>query len=139
MGYNFVNGSPQDFAAFAEREKKRIIAECDLIVTEVVQDAVAEQKHILDTATTSWGDFRKGQGRPSAGRREDNVMYDAITSDVTTSRTEVVGEWGWLNKFLEYFKYHDAGTARIGAANSMADSFIKAEQDLKAKVKARLT
>lgn len=138
MSYRVIKGDSESFRSWATGEKRRIQFESVQIVNEVLAEAVVDQKRILDTATTPWGRFRQGQGRSSAGRRETDTMYDAISSDLSVGRGEVVGEWGWLGLFLKYFEYQDNGTGRIDAANSLAESFVKAEQSLAAKVKSRM-
>jgi hypothetical protein len=138
MAYRLIKGDSASFRSWAVKEKLRIQFESVQIVNEVLAEAVVEQKRILDTATTPWGRFRQSQGRASAGRRESDTMYDAISSDLTVGRAEVVGEWGWLGLFLKYFEYQDNGTGRIEAANSLAQSFVKAQQSLAAKVKSRM-
>lgn len=138
MGYTFAKGNPNEFRLWAESEKRRIEAEAVDIVQEVVQDAVRNQKQIIDTAETNWGRFRQSQGRASAGRRERDNMYDSITSKVDKGPREVTGFFGWLYNFEKYFEHQDAGTRYIDAANSLAQAFIQAEQDLQRKIRDRI-
>jgi len=137
MPYRITKGGGNAFRAEANRLKKRVRMGAEAIVGDVVAEAVVDQKHTLDTATTTWGNFRKSQGRESAGRRERDTMYDAITSTVKAGRTSVVGEWGWLRGALKYFLVQEHGSGTIGAANSLAQSKVQADQNLAAQVKAR--
>jgi len=138
MGYTFARGNPNEFRLWAESEKRRIEGEAFDIVQEVVQDAVRNQKRVIDTAETNWGRFRQSQGRASAGRRETDAMYDSVTSKVDKGPRQVDGYFGWLHQFRKYFEFQDNGTTRIEAANSLAQAFIQAEQDLQRKIRDRI-
>jgi len=79
--------------------------------------------------------FAAGKGR-SAGRDHTGAMIDSISSDVKSAKTEVVGHWGWIDEFKDYFGYQDWGTSRVPAAHSLLDSYVQARAKFISRVTA---
>lgn len=134
MAYEYKVSGKGSMENFLNLKAREIREECEIIMEDVIEDAVKDQKRLIDQAETPWGRLRKSQGRASAGRRETDRMYDAVTGDVDPGPKQVEGRWGWLFDFEKYFEYQDAGTGKIAAANSMADSFVKAVENVKKRL-----
>ena len=100
------------------RLKVNIADSTEILAEDIAKMGRSRMRYDVTTSRTPWGDFRKSEGRPYAGRREEDTMWKAITYRVTSK----VAEWGWLGERKKYYKYQEFGTGRIKAMNSLRES-----------------
>ena len=98
--------------------EKTIAEEGATIALQAAKIGETEMKRIIDTSITPTGEKRAAQGRPSAGRRETNTMYNAVDS----SGSKKQAKWGWITKYLSYFGEQEYGKDKIQAMHSLRDS-----------------
>lgn len=107
-------------------QQQRIAADAaEQVIQMTTEEAVDLQKQLLDQAVTMTGAARisRGRGR-TAGRNDSGTMIDAIDRTVEAEQGRIVGRYGWVDGYQEYFRYQDFGTSRIPAAHSLLDSFV---------------
>lgn len=107
--------------------QSRIAADAaEQVIQMTTDEAVQVQKQLLDAAVTRTGAARisRGQGR-TAGRNDSGTMIEAIDREVSFEQGRVVGKYGWVNGYQDYFSYQDFGTGRVPAAHSLLDSFVQ--------------
>jgi hypothetical protein len=118
--------------------KGALIDEVTDIMETTVREAEEIQRNQLDRATTRYGEQRFGAGQGgSAGRNDSGDMINAINSEVTASKTRVVGRWGWIDEgsFQRYFAYQENGTGRVPAAHSLLDSYMVVKETFKKRMR----
>jgi hypothetical protein len=97
---------------------KTIADEGATIASQAAKIGETEMKRIIDTSVTPTGERRAAEGRPSAGRRESNRMYNSVKS----SGSQGQAKWGWLSGYLSYFGEQEYGKGKIQAMHSLRDS-----------------
>jgi hypothetical protein len=111
-----------------ENWANRNVNEIQKVAESIVQDAIIDgasvmREHIMTRGTNKeWGSFwpSRAQGRKSRSteaRFDTGEMRDAVDSQMLrSSRSFVAGEFGWINKEEDYFRYQEKGfTHRNGA------------------------
>lgn len=130
-----------------------------LAIAKIVED-VADQAHDaaldveltgigamrqrVETAVTPWGSARQaglvagprgaGVSRESAGRRETDEMYSAITGETNRQGNRIVTQWGWQDPEA-YYLYQEHGTNKIEPMEALHYSLHEAEDELTARLK----
>lgn len=137
MGAKFRGTTPEMLSRRLQINGRATIDALEEIIDQTISEASEDQRNILDAATTPYGAERmaKGQGR-SAGRNDSGAMIDSIGQRRFRRDREIVGQWGWLMQDVpDYIKYQENGTARIKAARSLLDSYVRARADFIRRVR----
>lgn len=103
---------------------------------DAVEDAVLHgedrMREVIETAITKTGlDRANSGGHP--GRIDSGDMIDAVGSNITgTDPDTIIGEWGWVNGFEDYFIYQDRGDELFGVKfegmQAIRQSYIEARE-----------
>lgn len=86
----------------------------EVLAEDIAKMGRARMRWKITTSTTPWGDKRKAEGRPYAGRRESDTMWNAVKWRVVN----LVAEWGWIDGTEKYFMIQE----RIRNMYSLRDS-----------------
>ena len=105
---------------------------------------ISSMRQRIDTAVTPWGSARQAglvagprgrtEPRESAGRRETDEMYDAVTGETTREGNRITTQWGWLDPEA-YYLFQEHGTDKIEPMEALHYSLHDAEEDLMARLK----
>jgi len=135
-----------------ENWANRNVNEIQKVAESIVQDAIIDgasvmREHIMTRGTNKeWGSFwpSRAQGRKSRSteaRFDTGEMRDAVDSQMLrSSRSFVAGEFGWINKEEDYFRYQEKGfTHRNGAVipamNALRDAFTYTVNRVESKLR----
>lgn len=132
------------FNVIVDESSSAIVNELPIIMQEIVDEGVANQKEFITTAVTQTGEKRasdpqhrsskRDAGLGIAGRVESDDMRQSVGGDVTAEPGVVTGKWGWIENFLKYFGVQDDGYGAIPAANSLLKSFVLGREKLTARL-----
>jgi len=139
----WTKGSADGLIAYFEVIGEQFkVAAYEAMVQLVAESETAMLKRI-EEATTPTGDARaagnksssRDAGFGSAGRIESKDMYDAVSSRVETvnggsAGTDIIGRFGWLDGFEDYFEYQEEGTSTIAPMHALFDTFVEAAAKL---------
>lgn len=128
---------PMQIAARLEGKVNRTEDQLIRLVQGVVDDGADQMRQFILLAVTKTGEERVRSGRGGeAGRYESGTMYDSVESNVSKERGEIVGEFGWLDEFLEYFRIQEEGRGGVPAMHALHDAYANASEEFKAEVHA---
>ena len=106
------------------------------MMREVVAEGAKDQAMVLEDAHTDTGRRRAETGGQSSeygsiseGRIDSGLMINQINSHVERDGNVIRGRWGWQDP-EKYFLTQDYGDARITAAHSLVESFIRTREVL---------
>jgi hypothetical protein len=96
-----------------------VVAEADRQLERIAEEGAEEMRGYISTRGTSWSN---AQGR--AGRIDSGAMLDAVQSRPNPNRSNRVFSWefGWVEKFLDYFRFQEEGFTHVGG-NSVEPMF----------------
>ena len=86
----------------------------EVLAEDIAKMGRARMRWKITTSTTPWGQKRQAEGRPYAGRRESDTMWNAVKWRVVN----LVAEWGWIDGTEKYFMIQE----RIRNMYSLRDS-----------------
>lgn len=124
MGARWARGTMEDLANNLNGVAVSAVPEITTEMTEIAERGKADMQRRISEAHTRTGIARVASGRGEhAGRRVEDVMFDAVEARVSSPVPNVVNaEMGWLDKFLAYFGYQERGTTYIPAMYALRDS-----------------
>ncbi|MDL5351095.1 hypothetical protein [Microbacterium sp. zg-YB36] len=130
----------QDLGAWAEAQGRRIKEELDKILEDVIAEAAEDMIRILEAAWTQTGADRAEAGGNGPGRVDSGTMRDAIRSRILTkTKDRTVGAWGWLDEFLEYFLFQEAGSEKYDVQfegmSALQGSFVQARENFRTRLR----
>ena len=101
---------------------------------EIVKDGAEQMQTIIDTSVTETGRRRVENGGQYAGRRETDEMYQDVKFDVERGKDEVVGRFGWIDDWQDYYGLQNDGTQFVEGMDALGQSFARAEDRLRSYV-----
>lgn len=125
--------------AMLEAKEREIIEKVFDAALEVELLGINAMRHRIEAAETNWGKTRQagwaGPARPSAGRRETDKMYDAVTGETNrVTDTRIVIQWGWQDP-EDYYFIQEHGSSKIEGMEALHYSLHIADDDLTALVR----
>ena len=103
---------------------------------EVIEEGAGDMHGAIFTAVTATGERRLARGDGGvAGRYETGRMAEAVEKDVYWEDGVLIGRFGWLSDYDEYFSAQEDGTAKIEGMNALGGAFIRGEDRLQDHLK----
>ena len=89
----------------------------------IAEQGAQEMQQYIRERGTAYSEYRysRGQGN-SAGREDTGTMLEAVGYTVTSYKTRVNAEVGWLEDFKKYFDYQERGTRWIEPMYALRDA-----------------
>ncbi|ALJ19585.1 hypothetical protein [Microbacterium sp. No. 7] len=113
--------------AWGDRVADQVFDEAEEIVKDAAVEAVA-RVHAADTKT---GRERAAKGKGLPGRHETGLMAEQIREyEITRSKREFVGRWGWLRVKRDYFDCQEHGTRHLAGMGALWGSYVHAQDRL---------
>lgn len=133
------NDFARQLQALLEEKVEKIVDQVHDAALEVELLGINAMRHRIDAAETNWGKARQagwaGPARPSAGRRETDEMYKAVTGETNrVSDTRIIIQWGWQNP-EDYYFIQEHGSPKIEGMEALHYSLHIADDDLTALVR----
>lgn len=113
----------------------RLVDSLEDEMKEIVEQGASDMQRTIDTAVTPTGERRVASGAGGhAGRRETDDMYNDVKSDVERNGNTIVGRFGWIEDWQEYYSLQEDGSQFIEGMDALGSSFIRAEDRLRGAV-----
>lgn len=120
---------------------QRLRAAAEEALTMTVIEAADEMRGIIEDAITRTGLERQMAGKGDPGRIDSGHMRDLVRQALEKPSNDVmVGKWGWLEEFEDYFLYQENGTGPrdghpgIEPMHALLESFISARERLQRRL-----
>ena len=135
MSVVWKNGDLNDMKSHFIVHEQRLRAAAEEALTMTVIEAADEMRGIIEDAITLTGLNRQIAGKGDPGRIDSGRMMELVRSELEKPSDDVmVGKWGWLEDFEEYFTYQENGTEHIEAMHALLQSFVSARERLQQRL-----
>lgn len=134
----WAKGSPGGLLDYLVTAEARVRDEALIAMEQAIHLGEEAMKSNIKSAVTPTGEARTGgvssgprdAGLGEPGRIESKDMYDAVTSDVSVTLDRIVGRFGWLDGFDEYFLVQEHGSDHTPAMHALLSAFLTASEEL---------
>lgn len=102
---------------------------------DIVEQGAEDMQRVIDTAVTPTGERRVATGAGAhAGRRESDEMYRDVKSEVQRNGNVIVGRFGWIDDYQEYYGAQEDGFGNLEGMDALGNSFVQAEDRLRGAI-----